>query len=226
MNNMENKLNIVEKALNIVEKYKITTIFKSLLIIVVVAGIFAFISNPTYIFEKYKEWSDDRHIEDIEYRLTNNEKIHLACEKLLLKTNADRVMLLEVHNSGSNLNGLPFVKASCIYESISDSIFPLSDYYQNIQLSLLPFSTMLFKEKYWCGDVDKLIDIDKNLYHKMKSNNAEHFASCVITGVENKPLGFLFVSYQNIPNHNCIAIKNIVKDTSNEIAIYLELNKK
>lgn len=226
MSNMENKLNIVDKALQIVEKYKLTTIFKSLLVIIIVSFVFWFISNPTYIFEKYKEWSDDKHIEDIEYRLSNNEKLHLSCEKLLLKVQADRVMLLEVHNSGSNLNGLPFVKCSAIYESMSDSVYPLSEQYQNVQLSLLPFSTLLFKQKYFCGDVDSLIDIDKNLYYKMKGNCAEHFASCVVTGVDNKPLAFLFVTYQTKPNHNCKEVKEIIKTTSNEIAILLELNNR
>lgn len=223
---MENKLNIVDKALQIVEKYKLTTIFKSLLVIIIVSFVFWFLSNPTYIFDKWKEWDRNNHIEDIEYRLSNNEKIHLCCEKLLIKTNADRVMLLEVHNSGSNLSGLPFVKCSAIYECMNDNIFPLSDQYQNVQLSLLPFSTLLFKQKYYCGDVDTLLDIDKNLFYKMKSNYAEHFASCVVTGVDKKPLAFLFVTYQNKPNHNCKEVKEIIKATSNEIAILLELNKR
>jgi hypothetical protein len=46
----------LDKALNIVEKYKFRTIFKGIIIILIVAATVGFVSNPTYIFEKYKEW--------------------------------------------------------------------------------------------------------------------------------------------------------------------------
>lgn len=222
--NVDTGIGWVEKTLQMVEKYRIWTILKAILVVLLIALVVGFISNPTYIFEKYKEYEDKKHTEAIENRLHNNEKIHILCEKLMYRVDADRVMLLELHNSGTNLNGLPFVKASAIYESLNEGIYPVSGQYQQVQLSLMPFSIHLFKSGYWCGDTDELLEIDKGLYHKMKGNGTEHFAACLIEGVDT-PLAFLIVSFKDLPEHDCLEVRENIRHISLELALLLELGK-
>lgn len=225
MNNVNTGLGWLDKALGMVEKYKLRTIFKALLIIIIISITVGFINNPTFVFEWYKKWEEDQHTERIEQRLQTNEKIHLACEKLMYKVGADRVMLLELHNGGTNIAGLPFLKASCIYEAMNDGVYPIADQYQQQQLSLIPFSSYLAQHTHWCGDVEDLQAIDKTLYYRMVSNGTEHFAAKCIHGV-NTPVAFIFVSFKEVPdNHDCQKIREEIRHTALEIALLLELNK-
>ena len=59
----------------------------------------------------------------------------------------------------------------------------------------------------------------------MKSNGTEHFAACLIEGVD-KPLALLFVSFKTVANeHNCSIIRENIRHIVLEQALLLELNK-
>lgn len=215
----------LDKALNIVDKYKFRTIFKAIIIILIVAATVGFINNPTYIFEKYKEWSDQQHKELLEKRMKNNEKLHLKAEQLLYRINADRVMILELHNGLENAAGLPFSKCSATYEALNVGVKPIADQYQSVNLSLMPFATYLFEKGYWCGDVEELAEIDRGLYYKMMANETTHFAACVVEGVDNA-LAFIFVSFKATgDDHKCDEVRENIRHISLETALLLELNK-
>lgn len=225
-NHIERGLGWLDKALQIVDKYKIRTIFKAFFIMLCVAAFIAFLKNPTWVFEKYDEWKDQEHSAALEQRLVNNEKLHISSEKLLYKVNADRVLILELHNGLENANGLPFSKCSATYEAIELGISPIAEQYQNINLSLMPFVNTVFEKGYWCGDTDELETIDKGLYYKMKANGTEHFAACLIEGVD-KPLALLFVSFKEPVDstHDCTMVRDNIRHIALEQALLLELNK-
>lgn len=226
-NQMDKALGWLDKSLQIVEKYRIKTIFKAFFIMLCVAAFIAFLKNPTWVFEQYDKWKEKEHTAALEQRLVNNEKLHISSEKLLYKVGADRVMVLELHNGLENSNGLPFSKCSATYEAIDTHIKPIADQYQNVNLSLMPFVNEVFNEGYWCGDVDELEKIDKGLYYKMKANGTEHFAACLIEGVD-KPLAFLFVSFTEPVDttvHNCGFVRENIRHIALEQAVLLELNK-
>lgn len=215
----------VERLMQLVDKYSIWKFLKAFLIIIATAMLVGIISNPTYIFEKYKEWADNEHSERIEQRMKNNEKLHLKAEQLMYRVSADRVMVLELHNGLENSVGLPFSKCSATYEALNVDTQPIAEQYQNVNLSLMPFATYLFHNGYWCGDTEELAEIDRGLYYKMKANGTEHFAACLVEGVD-KPLAFLFVSYQSIPDaHQCDVVRENIRHISLETALLLELNK-
>ena len=225
-NQIEKGLSWLNQGLAIVEKYKLKTIFKAFFIMLLIAAFIGFLKNPTWIFEKYEEWKDKEHTTALEKRLANNEKLHVSAEKLLYKIGADRVMILELHNGLENSNGLPFSKCSATYEAIDLHVKPVADQYQNVNLSLMPFVNEVFHKGYWCGDTDELEAIDKGLYYKMKSNGTEHFACCLIEGV-NEPLAFLFVSFKepiDSTNHNCNIIRENIRHIALEQALLLELS--
>lgn len=228
MSNLENTekgLSFLDKALAMVEKYKITTILKGAFIVLLVAATVGFIQHPTYIFEKYKEWSDQQHKELLEKRMKNNEKLHLKAEQLLYRINADRVMILELHNGLENAAGLPFSKCSATYEALNMGVKPIADQYQSVNLSLMPFATFLFEKGYYCGNVEDLAQIDRGLYYKMMANETTHFAACVVEGVDNA-LAFIFVSFKAIDDdHKCEEIREAVRHIALEAALLLELNK-
>lgn len=227
-NNIENTSTAIgwfEKVLDLADKYRITTVLKSVFIILLIAGTVGFIKNPTWIFEKYQDWQDKQHIEKLAHRLEHNEKLHIMTEKLMYKVNADRVLLLELHNGNTGLGGFPFAKCSATYEALNDGIVPVAHQYQDLNLSLMPFASKLFDEGYWCGDTQDLKEIDKALCYRMLGNDTSHFAGIVIQGVD-KPIAFLFVKFRDIGDeHNCAEIKRIIQENAFQIALLLELNK-
>ena len=227
-NNIENTSTAIgwfERVLDLADKYRITTVLKSVFIILLIAGTVGFIKNPTWIFEKYQDWQDKQHIEKLAHRLEHNEKLHIMTEKLMYKVNADRVLLLELHNGNTGLGGFPFAKCSATYEALNDGIVPVAHQYQDLNLSLMPFATELFNNGYWCGDTQDLKEIDKALCYRMLGNDTSHFAGIVIQGVD-KPIAFLFVKFKDIGDeHNCAEIKRIIQENAFQIALLLELNK-
>lgn len=221
---INNGINWVEKTLQIVEKYKCFTILKAMGLILVIALLIAFLSNPTYVFEKYDEWREKQHTEKLTHRLQHNEKIHILTEKLLYRANADRVLLLELHNGVSNNSGLPFAKCTATYEALREDVAPVSHLYNELNLSLMPFATTLLQDGYWCGNTEELMNIDKALCYKMLGNETSHFCGKLIRGVE-KPLAFLFVKFRSVDDtHNCEEVKKIIDDTTLQISLLLELN--
>jgi hypothetical protein len=214
-----------ERVLGMADKYRIQTVLKSVFIILLIAGTVGFIKNPTWIFEKYQDWQDKQHIEKLAHRLEHNEKLHIMTEKLMYKVNADRVLLLELHNGNTGLGGFPFAKCSATYEALNDGIVPVAHQYQDLNLSLMPFASKLFDEGYWCGDTQDLKEIDKALCYRMLGNDTSHFAGIVIQGVD-KPIAFLFVKFKDIGDeHNCAEIKRVIQENAFQIALLLELNK-
>lgn len=214
-----------EKVLDLADKYRIRTVLKSVFIILLIAGTVGFIKNPTWIFEKYQDWQDKQHIEKLAHRLEHNEKLHIMTEKLMYKVNADRVLLLELHNGNTGLGGFPFAKCSATYEALNDGIVPVANQYQELNLSLMPFATKLFDDGYWCGDTQDLKDIDKALCYRMLGNDTSHFAGILIQGVD-KPLAFLFVKFKDVgAEHDCDEIKRIIEENAFQIALLLELNR-
>lgn len=226
INNTEKGIGWLERVMILVSKYSLWEFFKGIFIILLTFCLISFISNPQYIFEKYKEWSDKEHSERLEVRMKNNEKMHILSQKLLYKVDADRVLILELHNGLENSNGLPFSKCSATYEVLNEGILPVSNQYQNTNLSLVPFANLMFRDYYWCGDVDDIEEIDRGLFYKLKSNGTEHFACTVIRGVD-KPLALLFVSFKDLPEegHKCMDIKNDIEKIALELSLFLELNK-
>lgn len=230
MDNIENTskgLNLLDKVLAMVDKYKISTILKSLFLLLLISFSIAFASHPTWIFDKYIEYEEKIHSEKMNLRLRNTDKIQTLLEKNLYKIGADRIVLLELHNGANGEGGLPFYKCSATYESINDGVFPVSSQYQSVNLSLMPFASYLFQNRYFYGTIEDISNIDRALYYKMASNSAKRVYATVIEGVD-KPIAFLFVTFQNdgeigeISGEKC-DIDNI-NHLSLEIALLLELN--
>lgn len=225
LDNTEKGLGIFDRVLGMVERYKIKTILKGIVITLLIAGTIGFINNPTFLFEKYKEWEDTQHKEQLEMRLQNTNKINHLLDKALYKMDVDRIILLECHNGNMGIGGLPFAKATATFEVLNEDTYPVAQQYQGVNLSLMPFASYLFEKGYWYGNTEYLKRIDKSLYHKIAGNGTEHFAACVIEGVDT-PLAFMFVSFNHLEkNHDCKIIRENLRHLSLEIALLLELGK-
>lgn len=216
----------LESALNLVKQYGITKILIVTFLISLISTYFYIIFNPEAAFDAYDRWRQITHTELFDLRMENAPKIQNLIDKLTFKVDASRTMVLELHNGSDGVGGLPFTKCSATYESLNIGAHPVASQYQNQNMSLIPFATFIFDKGYWCGNTEELLQIDRALYHKMKSNNTEHFAACVIEGID-KPLAILIVSFEKMPDeaHNCEEIRENIRHISMELSVFLEVEK-
>lgn len=226
IDNASNVLSWLERILKLIKDYGIGRIITGALLIAFLSIIFWFVFNPTRAFEVYDDWKKSQHDVLMDIRLENAPKIQNLMDKLTYKVNASRTVVLELHNGDTGSGGFPFTKCSATYESLNVGSRPVASYYQDQNLSLIPFANFIFNEGYWRGNVDDLIDIDRALCFKMKSNGTEHFSACVIEGI-NKPLAIMIVSFDNIPNelHDCDNVRESIRHVAMELSVYFEVEK-
>jgi hypothetical protein len=235
-NNNKIKINIdttdsalgwLERFLILLKEYGPFKIMVSAFMIAIISIFFYFMFNPTKIFEVYDEWKKRQHDDLMELRMQMAPKIQSTIDKLTLKVAATRTVVLELHNGSTGNGGLPFTKCTATYEGLNIGAMPVAGMYQEQNLSLIPFATYLFSRGYWCGNTEELLNIDRALYYKMKSNNCEHFAACVIKGVD-APLAFMIISFDELPTeqHNCEYVREFIRHAAMEIAVYIEVGNR
>lgn len=226
IDNTSNVISWLEKGLRLIREYGIGRIITGALLIAFLSVMFWFIFNPTRAFEVYDEWKKRQHDTLMELRMENAPKIQSAIDKLTYKVGASRCVLLELHNGSESAAGIPFKKCSATYESLNVGASPVASYYQEQNLSLMPFASHLFQSGYWCGSVDDLSEIDKSLCFKMKSNGTEHFAACVIEGID-KPIAILIISFDEVNDyHNCLEVRNNIRHVALELAVMFEVEQR
>ena len=202
MKNQEQKINILtglfgifQKSVDWSKKYSFIDMLKGLFALVVSTAVLFIFLNPSYFLERYEQFKDKKHTEEVDKRLEISPKIQIILDKLLLTTKANRAYIIEFHNGTNNLNGLPFLFGDMTYEEVSnDDLEYISELYQNVPLSRFSISQKLFEDGFWYGTVDELANIDKRLASRIKINNGSWIALILLKGQEHY-LGVIGVSY-------------------------------
>ena len=229
IDNTDDALNWLERLLKLLQEYGPWKILGATCLITVVSAFLYFTLNFNKALEIYDAWKLRQHDIKMELRMEIGPKIQTLIDKLTYRIDATRTVVLEMHNGNTGSGGLPFTKCTATYESLNTGSHPISQQYQDVNMSLMPFIHTLVKNGYWCGDTDELEMIDRGLYYKLKSNNCEHFAACVIEGLENKPIAFLFISFNDKPDslehHNCNNVRENIRHIAIELSVILEVSR-
>lgn len=229
IDNTDDALGWLERILVLIKDYGPFKILGAALLISLVSSMLYFTLNPTKLFEIYVDIKDDKHTELMNLRLEMAPKIQSLTDKLTYGIGATRTLVLEMHNGSTGSGGLPFTKCSATYESLNLGKHPVAHQYQEVNMSLMPFANFLFEKGYWCGNTNELESIDRSLYYKMKSNGTEHFAACVIEGVDNKAIAFMIVSFDkedhDMRNHECTFTRENIRHVAMELAVVLEVTR-
>lgn len=225
--NTDSAISWLEKFLKLLKEYGPFKILASTFMIAFISIFFYVVFNPTAVFEVYDEWKARTHNDLMDLRMDLAPKIQTTVDKLTYKIGATRTLVLELHNGSTGNGGLPFTKCTATYEGLNIYAIPQSQDFQDQNLSLIPFATHLFNVGYWCGNTEELLNIDRALYHKIKGHGTDHFAACLIKGVE-KPLAFMVVCFEGplSPDHNCEEVREHIRHVAMELAVYIEVNKR
>ncbi len=157
-----------------------------------------------YLINKDDEKAQN-HNNMLNERMTLAEDINQALKDIMNIHHAQRVFILEFHNSYSNLSGIPFAKYSCNYEWFDKGLSPLGH-----KVVGLPFgsiakvvSDVLNSETQQViyTDIDKLEDDNPSLVQIFKDPKTE---AIVYTGMYDKNnilIGLLVLEYHTKINN-------------------------
>lgn len=150
--------------------------------------------NPSKTIERYEKIIEKKHTESVMRRLNNEPKIREGLISLKSELNADRVYILETHNGGTNLAGLPFLYVDLTYAEPKTSLGWLENEYRNVRLSRYPWASALYENTSWNAPVEDLETLDPELYHRLKSEGVEYMAAIMMYG-EHSPSGVIGIVY-------------------------------
>lgn len=193
-NNAGVALGWVEKIGGLLKKYGLQNIFLSIMVLflVIVVGQVAF--NPESMFKKIEQAKQKAHTEAVIKRIENEPKIRECLVNLRSELKADRVYILETHNGGNNLAGLPFIYVDLTYAEPKGAMSWMEGEYKNVRLSRYPWAAEVYNHTYWSGEIDNMEGLDPELYHRLKNESVTFMAVMMMYGTYN-PSGVVGVVY-------------------------------
>lgn len=148
---------------------------------------------------KFTQYLERIERENIEYRRNIDPIIRGELKKLIYDTDAYRASILEFHNGTSNMSSLGFLYAAMTYEETKDNVNKISNFYQEINLSLFNISGMIYEKGYWYGSIKDLQKIDPALYQGILSSSKTKYI-CIVLLESSTELGFLVLSFDYLLN--------------------------
>lgn len=177
------------------------------------------IANPININRLLDKWENKQecvHLKGIEKRKEADLIIPDKLDNIMLKSGADRVMILEFHNGGRNSVNLPFYHFTSTYEVVRDTIDYVSDQYQNQNSgNYAVFFEQLNNYNYLYVS-DLTID-DNHLHRKMLKNGTKSY---FIAGIyeSNKLMALLTITSNTVNGLDVNYLKGVAHHTSNQLS--------
>lgn len=218
-------VNWFERMVQIVDTYGIKTITLTFLLIASFIGLIMFANaiENQHVIEKWLSNDNTTHTIGADIRKEINPKVIKTMTKLLYKMEADRVSILEMHNGKENPTALAFTYCDMTYEETMDRIPYISEEYVDLNMSKFTFPSYLYDHRYFIGSVEEIYSIDKKLAMRLDANNIKYCGIILIR--TNIDIGFLMLSYLDIPNKSNDLILAELSYYVQEIGTYLDYAK-
>lgn len=227
---LDSKLNLLEKAINLITKYGYKKVLTALFVVSMVAfGSILFINQKAIIQKIIVEQKQANQINEskkLNFRVSEvNPRVDAILYKLMANTDADRVFVLEMHNGTDNPSGLPFAFCDMTYERVSDdSIEPVTNEYQRVNLSSFVFPQYLIRNKKYFGPIDDFIKIDRKIGNRIKNNGAIFIGLYSITS-SSLEIGWIGLTYKYNHPKNEKLVEGCLLDASQKLSILLDISK-
>ena len=193
---VDNGVSMFERIINVVKNNSIWTLIKSLLFMIFFGVIIFFFTQPSYFFEKYNEYQEKKHTEELNERFNQMSMVNTELNDLLYELHADRAFFIEYHNSVKSLQGAPFAYGSMSFEKLHSNrnVIFMADEFSDFPLTKYDAVTYLYKNKMFIGTIDDLRNIDDRLATKLETSNVTQIAIIEVWG-NQQPLGILGVTW-------------------------------
>lgn len=222
---INNVVGLMERIKRFINKEGLKGTFTSLLTLFIAACVGYFILNPGTVFEKFQEYSIEKHEEGIKQRLQADPQIRSLLSDFRSSINADRAYILEAHNGGSNLNNLPFLYADLTYMDPRNKYDIIESEYKNFRLSRYHWASYVIEHGYWYGPIEDCMESDPEMYYRLKNEEVAYMGMYVMHGKNGLPtacLGVIFKEKEDVPS-----VREVIKSMqvySNQINVLLNSN--
>lgn len=127
------------------------------------------------------------------------------------KTDCDRTYIFLFHNGEHTLNMFPFLKVTCFIEWKLYTIKQTMTDQRAIPVSILNTlcTNLLNKDKYMCGNLDDLQEVDPMLYAWLKSKETKSFFGRALKDDNKNLIGFVACDYVNTNYEEVTNLKQI-----------------
>jgi len=209
MNLLDIVEHVPEQPLRMMDKYGVA------MVLLIIMTIFAFflvkfiLKKMTNMETRMNEMVDQlinkdnhnakEHTDNLENFAPISYKVQQLTYYLLNELEADRISIFEYHNGGKTITGVDFQKCSNTYEAVELGIEPKYKDYQNIPIStnFLWSKLLVDKKSISICDIEDLKDKDYTIFTNLKSQQIQSYYSRLILDYDNKPLGFIVITYYN-----------------------------
>lgn len=168
----------------------------------------------------------NKHDDALKSRMKLSGLVLDKIKTILYKYQADRIMILEFHNSYNNLSGIPFAKYSCTFEYFKTGHNPLIQKIMNMPFSTITPVVKNILESHDRQAIYKNIEDDNSenneIFSLIRTDDAKGLIFNALYNNKNEIFGLLVLEYHdNIPGKLDYDELNI---NSAEIASVLSLN--
>lgn len=188
------------------------------LMIVLVAGSFAGdVVRDWWKGDEPEKQGPHWTLEDLEVAADIQNQIHQGISELRAITDADRVLIFQLHNSGHFNTGVGMAKVSATHEVTKAGVNQVQETYRDLQLSTVPgIIEMLIADGMMAIDVDQMEH--GNLRNRYISYGLDSlYTFPLMSG--NEPIGLLSVHYSNEPNESPseVTLRNAAESLSYQL---------
>lgn len=173
-----------------------------------------------FIFESYQDKLDKEHQKSVEFRMKSTPIIINYLNSLAIETNAHRAFIMEYHNGKSNSTGLQWQFADLTFSN--DNTDHNMYNYVDMPLTDSPHTLYLHRNTFFDGSIEELRTIDKKLSLRMESNDYVYVAMMMIYGKNLEPIGYLVLSFRELPNKDINCLNSIMHKYITTITPYLD----
>ena len=189
-------LGVLGKISDLIEKHGFWGILKSLIMYVLFGYCVFFVANPTYMFEKYDNYKDKQHQEQILQTFKSTSEINDMLKTYMYsEVDVDRIFYIEFHNSIKGLDKMPYVFGSFRHEFTkgTDISYISDEFKDDFMISKYQIFDYLYKNGSFCGDMADLKKIDERSAVMLGYCNIEHLEMILIES-DGIPVGVLGVT--------------------------------
>lgn len=173
-----------------------------------------------FIFDSYKRKLDREHQKSVEFRMQSTPIIINYLNSLAIETNANRAFIMEYHNGKSNSTGLQWQFADLTFSNNNTDHNMYN--YVDMPLTDSPHTLYLHRNTFFDGSLEELRTIDKKLSLRMESNDYVYVAMMMIYGKNLEPIGYLVLSFRELPNKDVNCLNSIMHKYITTITPYLD----
>lgn len=177
-----------------IQKYGVQNIVITLILSCTLSFIMYIFIHPDIVIQKFNEIENKIQTEDYEKRMEIDPQVRNYLNEFRADIYADRVVVWETHNGGSNLNGLKFIYVDMTYDVFGPHVSGVAKEYTNIRTSTNQWIQFVVKKGMWYGDIDSVKDVDLAFYYRLKQAGVRRVSAFVMEGPD-RPSGVLSACY-------------------------------